>query len=126
MDIASRRVADVVVVAPVGPIDHPNAQELERALAPLLAHDATDTAAFVLDFSGVGYVSSMGLRVLMVAARELRARKARIAVVALQPVVAEIFDIARFTHVLEIFPTVRDSLAALSAPALSAWDTAAR
>lgn len=126
MDIASRRLADVVVVAPVGPIDHPNAQDLERALAPVLARDATGTSALVLDLGSVGYVSSMGLRLLMVAARELRARNARIAVAALQPVVAEIFDIARFTHVLEIFPTVRDSLAALSAPALAAWDAGPR
>ena len=57
----------------------------------------------------------MGLRVLMVAAKALRARGGRIAVAALQPVVAEIFDIARFGHVLEVFPTVDDALAALAA-----------
>ena len=44
MNIVERRIADVVVVAPAGPIDHPNAQQLERALAPILARDATDTA----------------------------------------------------------------------------------
>jgi hypothetical protein len=52
----------------------------------------------------------------------LRARNARIAVAALQPVVVEIFDIARFAHVLEVFPTVRDAVAALSPSALAAWD----
>ena len=124
MDIASRRLADVVVVAPAGPIDHANAQPLELALAPMLAPDATDPRALVLDFGSVGYVSSMGLRVLMVAARALRARGSRIAVAALQPVVAEIFDIARFGHVLEVFPTVDDALAAL-APSASATPGAA-
>ena len=68
----------------------------------------------------------MGLRVLMVAAKALRARNSRIAVVALQPVVAEIFDIARFTHVVEVYPTVRDALAAVSPAALAAWDGTAR
>ena len=62
------------------------------------------------------------LRVLMVAAKNLHARNARIAVAALQPVVVEIFDIARFAHVLEVFPTVRDAVAALSPSALAAWD----
>ncbi len=123
MDIANRRLADVVVIAPAGPIDHPNAQHLERALAPVLAPEATDTRALVLDFRDVGYVSSMGLRVLMVAAKALHARNSRIAVAGLQPVVAEIFDIARFTHVLEVFPTVRDALAALAPSALAAWDS---
>jgi anti-anti-sigma factor len=121
VDIAEHRIADVVVVAPVGPIDFPNAQHLERALAPLLGRDAA-IQALVLDFHDVVYVSSMGLRVLMVAAKNLRARNARIAVATLQPVVVEIFDIARFAHVLEVFPTVRDAVAALSPSALAAWD----
>jgi anti-anti-sigma factor len=124
VDIVERRIADVVVVAPAGQIDHPNAQRLERALAPVVAPDAAGLRALVLDFRNVGYVSSMGLRVLMVAAKALRARNSRIAVAGLQPVVAEIFDIARFTHVLEVFPSVRDALAATSAPALAAWDAA--
>ena len=123
MDITERRIADAVVVVPAGSIDHVNAQHLERALAPLVGPDAT-TQALVLDFKDVGYVSSMGLRVLMVAAKALRARNARIAVAALQPVVVEIFDIARFSHVLEVFPTVRDAIATLSPSALAAWDAA--
>jgi len=125
VDIAERRLADVVVVAPSGPIDQPHAQELERALAPILAPVAGSADALVLDFGGVGYVSSTGLRVLMVAAREAQARKARIVVAALQPAVAEIFGIARFNHVLEVFPTVRDALSALSPAALAAWDAGA-
>jgi anti-anti-sigma factor len=126
VDIASRRLADVVVVAPEGPIDHPHAQELGHALAQLLAPEAVSAEALVVDFGGVGYVSSTGLRVLMVAAREAQARKTRIAVAALQPAVAEIFGIARFNHVVEVFPTVRDALSALSPPALAAWDAGAR
>jgi len=124
VDIAERRVADVVVVALSGPIDHPHARELEHALAPMLG--SVETSALVLDFGGVGYVSSTGLRVLMVAAREAQARKARIAVAALQPAVAEIFGIARFNHVVEVFPSVRDALAALSPSALAAWDAGTR
>ena len=124
MDIAERRVADVLVVAPEGAIDFPNAQRLEGALAPHLARTNRDLVALLLDLGRVGYVSSMGLRVLMVAARTLRPRNARVAVSSLQPVVAEIFGIARFNHVVEVFPTVRDALGALSPSALAAWDGA--
>ncbi len=58
--------------------------------------------ALVLDFAGVDYISSVGLRVLMIAAKQTRGNGARIAVAALQPVVAEIFAISRFDHVLEV------------------------
>ena len=126
MEFSSQRLADVVVAIPVGQIDHPNAGRLEQGLAPIL--DAADLpmTGLVLDFSRVDYISSMGLRVLLMAAKQLRARNARIAVAALQPVVAEIFGIARFNHVLEVFPDVRAALGQLSQDALAAYDAPAR
>ena len=63
---------------------------------------------------------------LLLAAKQLRAVNGRMAIAALQPVVTEIFGIARFNHVLEIFPDVRTALGQLSAPALAAYDAAAR
>jgi len=126
MEFSSRKFADVVVASPVGQIDHPNAQELERALAPLLNEAIRSKTAVVLDFAGVEYISSMGLRVLMVAAKQMRGQSLRIAVAALRPLVEEIFDIARFRHVLEVFPSVRAALQEVSAPALAAYDVTAR
>jgi anti-anti-sigma factor len=122
VDILSHRFADVAVVAPSGSIDHLHAPELERALAPILDDAAGAASGLVVDLAGVPYVSSLGLRVLMVAAKKMRARNGRIAAAALPPTVAEIFEIARFTHVLDVFPTVRDALAATSAPALAAYE----
>lgn len=122
MELSSLRFADVVVVAPVGSIDHARSTWLQAELAPLIEAAAKARSALVIDFSGVGYISSMGLRVLMIAAKELRSRGARIAVAAMQPIVAEILDIARFGHVVEVFPSVRDALEAASAPALAAYE----
>jgi len=126
VNVSSRRLADVVVVAPVGPVDHFAAQQLQSELAPVLDEASATKAALVFDLSEVDYISSMGLRVLMVAAKQIRARNARIAAASLQPVVEEIFDIARFKHVLEVFPSVRAALQAMSDPALAAYDAIAR
>ena len=125
MQFSSRRIADVFVAAPVGHIDHPNAQQLQVALTPVLAAAARERNALVLDLAEVDYISSMGLRVLLMAAKQSRAQNTRIAVAALQPVVKEIFDIARFNHVLEAFASVRAALEQLSGPALAAYDAAA-
>ena len=126
MDFSSRSLADVVLAVPVGQIDHANAQALQRALAPVVEAPAPGTKALVVDFAGVEYISSMGLRVLMVAAKQLRARGMRIAVAALTPVVKEIFDIARFNHVTEVFPSVRAALEQISPDALDALDAGSR
>ena len=94
-------ICDVVVVAPAGRIDHATAGELERVLMPLLPQSGSGRQGLILDFAGVDYISSVGLRVLMIAAKQTRTHGARIAVAALQPVVAEIFTISRFDSVLE-------------------------
>ena len=125
MQFSSQRLVDVVLAAPVGQIDHPNAEQLKQALAPILDAAGPGKNALVLDFSRVEYISSMGLRILLMAAKQLRACGGRIAVAALQPVVKEIFEIARFNHVLEFFPDVRTALAQLSAEALAAYDASA-
>ncbi len=120
MQFASRHYGNVIVAVPSGRIDHAAAAPFELALAPLLGN--SDASGLVLDFGSVDYISSVGLRVLMIAAKQLRARKARIAVTTLQPVVAEIFKISRFDAVVEVFPSLRGALGALSPEARDAYD----
>ncbi|MCC6196509.1 MAG: STAS domain-containing protein [Burkholderiales bacterium] len=126
MQFTSRKLADVVVAAPAGEIDHPNAIKLQEALAPFADDASAGRTPLVLDFSDVAYISSMGLRVLMMASRALRARGAAMAIAGLQPAVAEIFEIARFQHVVAIFPTLREALASLSPAAAQAYDATAK
>jgi anti-anti-sigma factor len=110
----------------VGRIDHASAAELEAALTPLLDDAARRRGTLVLDFSGVDYISSVGLRVLMLAARQMRTAQARIGVAALQSVVAEIFTISRFDKVLPVRATLEQALAEASDAALAAYRAAAR
>jgi len=120
LDVSNCRFDTVAVATPAGRVDHAGAERLQQTLAPIAA-DANERA-LLLDFAQVDYISSVGLRVLMMASRQLRARDGRIAIAALQPTVREILEIARFQHVVEIFPTLRDALGALSPAALAAFD----
>ena len=63
----------------------------------------------------------MGLRVLMIAAKQMRAAGARLSVAALQSVVAEIFTISRFDKVLVVCATLDDALAQCSDAAAAAY-----
>ena len=121
MQCPTHAYADVLVATATGRIDFAGAQVLEGALAPALAPDGP-VRGIVIDLAGVDYISSVGLRVLMVAAKAMRARKASIAVASLQPVVAEIFEISRFHHVVDVRGSVRVAIAAVSPGALVAYD----
>lgn len=120
MQVTAARHADVLVVAVTGRIDYMNAEDFKSALQPHLANCAAGGDQVVLDLARLEYVSSAGLRVLMIAAKDVRARKGRLVAVSLQPVVREIFEISRFTLVFDIFDSVQDALRAISPAAAAA------
>jgi anti-sigma B factor antagonist len=124
MDLQPRRFADTVVLAPAGRIDHASAESLKEALAPYLERCAAGQDQLVLDLSGVDYISSAGLRVLMLARKQAKAQGGTLVVAALSPIVREIFEISRFTVVFEVFPSPREALARVSPAALAAFDEA--
>jgi len=122
MPLAHRNYGAARVLAPKGRLDHERCEAFQADLAPHAEACAREASALVLDLSGVEYVSSAGLRCLMIAAREAKARAGRIMVAAMQPVVAEIFHISRFNLVLEVFPTLREALASVSPQAVQAFE----
>ena len=124
MELAAKRFADTVALYPTGRIDHATADSFKTALAPHLAAVATGCDRAVIDLAGVEYISSVGLRVLMLASKQVKAQGGALAVADLQPVVREIFEISRFNLVLEVFPTLREALAKLSPAALAAFESA--
>lgn len=121
MPVATRRYADTLVATPVGRIDHASAPQFESELMPLLAQARDGDGALVLDLSGVEYISSGGLRVLMIAATKMRSQQGRLLVSDLRTVVAEIFAISRFDRVLSVAPTLADALGQCSKAALAAY-----
>jgi anti-sigma B factor antagonist/stage II sporulation protein AA (anti-sigma F factor antagonist) len=122
--IATSHYADAIVVTLAGRLDHQSAAQFEAALTPLLAKVGENRGALVLDFSDLDYISSVGLRALMIAARLTREQQSTLLVAALQSVVAEIFAISRFDRVLAIVPTLDDALDQCSAAARAQYRAA--
>ena len=83
MELTCRTIGAVRVVAVAGRIDHSHAAAFQQALAPHLGECSAEGSAPVLDFSAVDYVSSIGLRALMLAAKQVRAQGGSVAMAAL-------------------------------------------
>ena len=122
MNVTSRRFADAVVLHVAGRLDQDTCEAFRGDLATYVESSARDGGAVVLDLSGLEYVSSAGLRCFMLASRQAKAQHGRIYVAALQPMVAEIFEISHFNLVFQVFPSVPDALAAVSAEAAAEFD----
>jgi anti-anti-sigma factor len=117
MDCHETHLGDAVLLVPVGRIDLSNAEAFRDGLSAALAKANT---AIVVDLSGVDYISSAGLRSLMIVFKAAKSEGKAFAVAALQPLVREIFAISRFDLVFPLFGTVRDAIAELAPGALSA------
>lgn len=113
LDLKQVRIGDVVVVDVSGRVDHTSADQFRAALWPHLAGCAAGGDRLVLDLAGLEYVSSAGLRVLMLASREVKARDGTLVVCGLQPIVREIFEISRFNVVFHVLPDRASALAEL-------------
>lgn len=120
MQVTARQYADVLLVSTSGRVDYTNAEEFRTSLLPHLERCGVGGNQVVLDLSQLEYISSAGLRVLVIAAKDVRIRQGKLLAVALQPVVREIFEIGRFTLVVETFDSVQQALAKISPAALSA------
>ena len=75
-------------------------------------------------FANAVVVHAAGRRCFMLASRQAKAQHGRIYVAALQPMVAEIFQISHFNLVFQVFPSVREAVGAVSAEAAVAFEKA--
>ena len=115
MEIIRKIVGGSVVLAPIGRIELTTADGFKEQLLAALELAAVP-GAVVIDCAHLDYISSAGLRVLVIAARAANGRQLGIA--TLQPVVREIYSISRFDAIITAFETVRDALAKLDPAAL--------
>ena len=107
MEIARSQNDGIIILAPSGRIDQDTSAAFQAALSGEIAGAAP--ASVVVDFTAIEYISSVGLRALMIGAKESKASGGKLAVAALRPVVQEVFQISRFDKVIKTFDMVEDA-----------------
>jgi len=122
MDLKPRLIADILLLAPGGRLDHESVDAFRGELQPQLDLAFATGRGVLFDLSKLEYVSSSGLRCFMLAAKQAAAKKGRLAVAAPRPVVAEILEISRFNLLFRVFPTVREALGEVSPEAAAAFE----
>jgi anti-anti-sigma factor len=123
MESSVRQIADVTLIRIDGRVDHATAKAFEEVIKPYLDEaGAAQCPKILLDLGGLSFMTSAGLRVLMIAAKACTAQGRDLAVAALQPAIAEIFKISRFDLVLKIYPAVEDGLSSMSSEAAALWE----
>jgi len=105
MEINETRERGVVVVAPAGRIDSTTSDGLEQQLFTLVA---AGERKMVVDFSGVEYISSAGLRVMLALAKKMKDARGALALCAMGEPVKMVFNLAGFLPLFAV-DTSRDA-----------------
>lgn len=111
MNITEEQSNGVAVLKPAGRIDSATAGEFEKCLVAAVGAGNR----VVVDMVQLGYISSAGLRALLVAAKKARPAGGRIALAAMSPPIREVFDLSGFSSLFEIYPDGPAAVAALAA-----------
>ncbi len=109
MDIAIDQMDGVTVVSMAGEMDSQGAPQAQEALLPL----ASPGALILLNMSDLTYMSSAGLRTLLLVYRQITGNGGRVVLASVQP---DLYDVMSATGFLEHFmlaDTVDDGYAAL-------------
>ena len=125
MKLHTQDIANVLLIHIAGRVDSLTAKPFEDILLPLLNGCTGEMQKVLLDLSGVHYMNSAGLRVLMLALRQCQKQQGAIVLAALQPFLQDVFKITRFDTLFRVFATVQEALEHLSPTAASAYDGAA-
>ena len=114
MDITTRTLNGVTLVAFAGSLDSNTSPQAQQALDGILATGARKMA---VDCTALDYISSAGLRVLLGTAKRLSGageggagRGLRL--FGLNETVREVFDISGFSTILAVYATEADALRA--------------
>lgn len=108
MNIQIEKNGDVVIIRPAGRIDSANAGQFEQTLKTEFAQG---THRLILDFSQLDYVSSAGLRCVLLAGKHARGQAGgKLVLAGLRDPIREIFEISGFLSIFTVTPDLDQAL----------------
>lgn len=107
MELVERKNNDILILETHGKLDSNTSSQLEQKL---VAEIDSGTTKIIVDCSKLDYISSAGLRVLLVGAKKLKANNGKIVLCSLQDYIKEVFEIAGFTTIFPIHPDLDTAL----------------
>lgn len=110
MRITVKAIDDVQLLAISGKLDTHTSQEAQDVLTGLI-NDGARTV--VIDLADLDYISSVGFRVFLIAAKQLKRDDGVLRIYGISGNVKEVFDISGFATVFDIFDNQAAALADL-------------
>lgn len=113
MNVQIEQLGTTILVVPDGRLDFGAAAAFEKQLHDALAGTrGIAPKAVILDGTALEYVSSAGLRAILLGARAAQRTGVVFSLCALRPAVREVFDLSGFSRIIVVHPDRATALAA--------------
>lgn len=109
MKIKETKNQDVLILELEGRLDSTSLGKIEHRLPDLIESGEQN---ILLDFSGLDYINSAGLRVLILAGKQLKKTGGKIVLCSMQDYIKEVFDISGFSSFFRIIANQQEALEA--------------
>ncbi len=110
MEIRQSQIQSTVILSLVGRLDGLTSPDLDMQIKQLITQNKHE---FILDFAQLDYVSSAGLRVLLMLQKQLKVLGGKSILVNLKPDIKHIFDISGFSVIFNFSSSIEDAIASI-------------
>ncbi len=108
MDLTEKKTGDITILQLNGRLDAYSATDAEKKLDSLTEGGQVK---IVLNLDKLEYISSSGLRVFLAQLKKVRKQQGDMRLACMKPYIKEVFDIAGFTQLFNIFDSEEAALA---------------
>ena len=112
MEIKTERESGALIACAEGRIDGVNARDFEDAITAAIGETER---VVIIDLEYLSYISSAGLRAILLTAKNLWKRNAKFALCSLPDPIREIVEVAGFDKIIPVHADRAQAVAALSA-----------
>ena len=111
MELNTSKTGDVITIILKGRIDGNTAPDIEQKLLSLISEGSHK---LVTDLSGVGFISSSGLRTLLATLKEAKKERGDLRLAGIQGQVQEVFDLTGFSDIFKTYASAEDAAGSFS------------
>jgi anti-anti-sigma factor len=111
MNLRIEALPEATYVTPEGRLDFEAATGFQQSLERALGAAGRAPSALIVDGTALEYVSSAGLRAVLLVARAAQRAGVPFALCALRPAVREVFDLSGFSRIIAVHPDRATALA---------------
>ena len=113
LKVSWARMDGVLIASPVGRVDSVNSVAFRETLVSAVP---SDERALLLDLSGLSYMSSAGLSVLLVMAKRFRGSGKAMGMCGLPRAISAVVTLSGFDRIIPVYETRDAALEAMSRP----------